>query len=452
MFSRSARRTTGRAPVALAAAVLVGMIVSALPATGKATGLPAQVVDYEPPVRKTSFKVTSFGKSPSPRDDRVRRAPFRVVERTGNCCENYITIDSTGRLFDLGGSYINFTDDAGKTWKSVRPINPLVNGEGTIAVAPNGDIVGVEWDPYSGDHLLSYKYDAKTKEWQYLEAPLHTPFYDRPWLTVVPGPFDIDGQKVPYVVFVDGYPHRGPLLYSTDGLTYIQTSNPFIDQHFTETAHKLNTKGSRELDWVLPNSESPISALGGGSALAAPGPFARSWSVLDPKTQTWQALELDVGELDGRYLVDSRGRLHNLVVSGRSFVYKISADEGRTWKETRGELPAGNVTEFDFRPNAKLGVSAVALHVDSGDADSDVVFKLDVSTNKPRITHLYEVGKGDTDSTAGVGQMIRLDFQTIAFFPNGKLAVSFLDSTTGPVYHLAEPAMERIGPALAIEL
>jgi hypothetical protein len=30
--------------------------------------------------------------------------------------------------------------------------------------------------------------------------------------------------------------------------------------------------------------------------------------------------------------------------------------------------------------------------------------------------------------------------------------VSFLDSSTGPIYHLTEPAQERLGPALAIEL
>jgi hypothetical protein len=49
-------------------------------------------------------------------------------------------------------------------------------------------------------------------------------------------------------------------------------------------------------------------------------------------------------------------------------------------------------------------------------------------------------------------QNIRMDFQTVAIFPDGRLAVSFLDSSTGPIYHLTEPAQERLGPALAIEL
>ncbi|MEA2447344.1 MAG: hypothetical protein QOK47_981, partial [Actinomycetota bacterium] len=169
--------------------VLVGVAVAAaLPARGQAPGAPAQVVGYEPPLRIERYKVTDFGRSASTRDDKTSKAKFRVAERTGNCCENYVTANSDGTIFDLGGSYINFTGDSGATWQSVRPVQPLVNGEGSIAVAPNGDIVGVEWDPYSGDHLMSYKYTAETKEWQYLEAPLHTPFYDRPWLTVVPGP------------------------------------------------------------------------------------------------------------------------------------------------------------------------------------------------------------------------------------------------------------------------
>ncbi len=146
----------------------VGLVVVAvfalLPSTSggfDAPGLPAEVVDFEPPVRVERYPYTDFGRSPSPRDDRRGTAAFRVVERTGNCCENYLTITPGGRLLDLGGSYVNFTDDLGKTWKQVRPLNPLVNGEGAIAAAPGGDIVGVEWDLYTADHLISYKYDAQ---------------------------------------------------------------------------------------------------------------------------------------------------------------------------------------------------------------------------------------------------------------------------------------------------
>ncbi|MGH2756265.1 MAG: hypothetical protein ACRDI3_00575, partial [Actinomycetota bacterium] len=372
----------------------------------------------------------------------------------------YLTIDQRGRLYDLGGRWINYTDDDGKSWKSVQSIEPLLNGEGTIAVAPGGDIIGVEWDPYSGDHLLSYKYDAKLEEWQYLEAPLHTPFYDRPWLSVVPGPFTISGDKVPYVVFVDGYPHRGPFLYSTDGVTYVQTSNPFIDHNFTDaTKGWLKTKAHKDLDWMLPNSASPITPLGGGSALAAPGPFANSWSVFDPKTQQWSAHSFPGdADLDGAILVDSAGRLHNLVIKGNLFDYRISSNGGQTWKTTTVALPkdvtASDGLQSDFRVNAELGMAAIGMHVRLGktQTDGDILYTLDISGAKARVERLYEIGRGDIDASSGVGQNIRFDFETVAIFPDGRIAISFLDSTTGPAYHFAEAVQDRLSPALAIEL
>lgn len=441
----------------LAAAVVAGLFVGALPAEGQIPGLPATVVDFEPPQRMESYRVTDLKGTATTRDDIVKKARFRVVERTGNCCENYLTSDANGILYDLGGSYVNFTADEGKTWKSVRPVQPLVNGEGSLAVAPNGDIVAIEWDVYSGDHLMSYKYTAATKTWEYLEAPLHTPFYDRPWLTVVPGPFTVDGEKIPYISYVDGYPHSGTLLKSTDGLTYVETSDPSLDQSTNvESVAKLPIKGEPALDWIQPNSQSPIVPLGGGSALAPPGLFGSAWSVLDPDTQKWRAAELDAGELEGRYQVDSKGRLHNIRTVGQALEYRISRDGGRTWKATTISLPEGTSIPtgnmLDFRAHAQLGVAAVAMHVRRGKADGDLVFRLDISRDKAKVLKMYEIGLGDIDAAAGVGQQIRFDFETVTILANGKIAVSFLDSTTGPIYHLAEPALDRLGPAVAIEL
>ncbi|HWL66106.1 MAG TPA: hypothetical protein VNP73_09050 [Actinomycetota bacterium] len=431
--------------------------VQALPARGQAPGVPAQVVDYEPPSSIEKFKVTNFGPSASPSDDKTTKAKFRVVERTGNCCENYLTATPEGRLLDLGGSYINFTDDDGKTWKSVRPANPLVNGEGTLAVAPNDDIVGIEWDPYSADHMLAYKYTAETKEWTYLEAPLKTPFYDRPWLSVVPGPFTINGAEVPYVTFVDGFPHTGAFLYSTDGLTYVQGSSPFVDQQGgAEVVNKLATGKEPALDWVQPNTQSPIVPLGGGSALAAPGAFQEAWNIFDPETQKWNSLQLDTGELSGRYLVDSKGRIHNLKTLGQMLEYRISTDGARTWKSTTIQLPKDHSSPggmmVDMRANASLGIAAIALHVSTGETDGDLLYKFDITGKKPRPISVVHVGLADIDASAGVGQDIRMDFETLAILPDGRLVVSFLDSTTGPVMHLQEPIAERLGPAIAIEL
>ena len=440
-------------------ATLVGGLM--VPASSQVPGAPAQVVDIEFPTRIDNYKVTDFGASPSSRDDRSIRAKFRVIKNTGNCCENYLTSSSSGRIFDQGGKWINYTDDNGETWKSVQPIAPLVNGEGTISMGPGGDVLGVQWDPYSGDHLQAYKYDASNEEWTYLESPLHTPFYDRPWLSIVPGPFSVQGGEVPYVGFLDGYPHTGTLLYTTDGLTYTQASSPYVDSHLEEPVESwIPTKKVPELDLMQPNTNSPIIPLGGGRALAPPDAFGTDWTILNPKTLRWAPFSLPGGDqLRGRYLVDGRGRIHNLIPNGSAFDYRISTTGGRSWKTVTVTLPKGvGITQglqMDFRANSKAGVAAVSFHARDGvkGTDLDLLYKIDISRDAPRLDRLYEIGLGDVDaSSSGPPADIRFDFNTVAILPDGRIAVSFLDSTTDEATHLAKPVVNRLGPALAIEL
>src|SRR5687768_4082068 len=113
-------------------------------------GLPAQVVKITPPVSTATYSTLDYGNPKKTGDERSGTTNWRIVKETGNCCENYLTVTAQGRLFDFGGSYLNYSDDRGLTWNSVRPLEPLVNGEGAVALAPDGDVVGVEWDPYSG--------------------------------------------------------------------------------------------------------------------------------------------------------------------------------------------------------------------------------------------------------------------------------------------------------------
>ena len=97
-----------------------------------------------------------------------------------------------------------------------------------------------------------------------------------------------------------------------------------------------------------------------------------------------------------------------------------------------------------------LGVGAVAVHAlqPSGN-DQDFAYKFGISTSQPVLQRRYTVGKGDTGSAAGVGNSVRMDFQSIAILPDGRLAMSFLDSTT----HYPSPTtgQNQTRPALAIE-
>jgi hypothetical protein len=132
-------------------------------------GIEAAVVDVDVPVEVRDYD--TFAPDGTP----MGTTQWRVASDTGNCCENYLSTTPDGRILDFGGTYPYLSDDAGQTWQRVEPVTPLVNGEGTISPAPNGDIVGIGWDPYSGDHVQAFKFDAEADRWLVAEQPLHTP-------------------------------------------------------------------------------------------------------------------------------------------------------------------------------------------------------------------------------------------------------------------------------------
>jgi hypothetical protein len=433
--------------------------VAAVAGAGGVAALPspvlqAQVVSIQRPSALVKYTTADYGKKTTAGDDRVGTTTWRAVQGTGNCCENYLTTTPGGRLLDFGGSFINFTDDGGLTWSQVRPLTPLVNGEGTIVVAPNGDVDAIGWDPYSGDHLQSFKYEAFSDKWFYAEQPLHQPFYDREWITVLPGPFSINGQTIPYITFVKGgYPWKDPAFYSTDGLTYTDASSMFVDEMLNGSVEGyLDTAADSTFDWTQPNTGSGMTPLGAGSALAR-GEFTTDWGRLDPSTLSWRAFTFPGGvQPEGLYQVDSAGRIHDVVPNSTGFDYRISADGGRSWHSVAVALPPNfSIDQIDFRASKALGVAAVAVHAlsSASGSDQDFVYKFNVATNQPFLQRRYTIGKGDTGSAAGVGNSVRMDFQTVAILPDGRIAVSFLDSTT----HYPSPTTgaEQTRPAVAIE-
>ena len=411
-------------------------------------GVPAQIVDIAPETVMQTHATTDYGSPDTAADDRDGTTLWRVVKDTGNCCENHLGGTAEGRLFDIGGSYINYTDDRGLTWKSVRPLAPLVNGEGSITVAPNGDILGIEWDAYSGDHLLAYKYNAASGEWFTLDNPLHHPVYDRPWITVVPGPFAIGlgADTVPYIAFVHGGTGvKDPMFVSTDGLTYTEASSLTLDgQSDTPVSQWFPIKADASFDWIQPIKRSPVTGLGAGRALASGG-----W-LLDPADRKWDSWRLPDGSTPPAFVqIDSAGRIHHIrSLSGGRLEYRISKDGGQTWTSLAAPVAFGSLT--DFKANRAVGIAAVATRA----GNQDWVYKFDITGDTATLLRKYRLGRGDTASIAGVTippTAPRMDFQTIAILPDGRVAASFLDSTT-----LSHPPgtgmLGRITPALAIEV
>lgn len=446
--------------LAVASAVLATLstalsTVSTASAAAADTSIPARVTVTHPPTSEATYPGVDYGRTTSPRDDRETKTSWRVVEETGNCCETYLTTTPDGRLLDFGGRYIHVSDDRGATWRRVEPLTPLINGEGAIVAAPGGDILGVQWDPYSGDHLQFYKYEADTRQWLYTEMPVHQPFYDREWIAVLPGPVTIDGQTHDYVSFVKGGLPKEVWFYSTDGLNYTQVTSKDMDRMLSgaQTRDALPAVADPDNDWVQPNTNSGMTQLGGGDLLASPD-LSDGWSLLDGETFTWSSYAFpDGSQPDGLFQVDSAGRVHNVVPSGdgASFEYRTS-DDGESWKTVTVPLPADHtINEIDFRANDAAGVSAVAMRAhDAGSGtDQDLVYKFDITGVGPRLARSYEVGLGDTAAVAGVGNDVRFDFESVAIFPDGRVAVSFLDSTTTmhhPVHGTEAPA-----PAIAVE-
>jgi hypothetical protein len=392
-----------------------------------------------------------FGKSKSKKDDRTGVTQWRVVEKTGNCCENYLLATAMGRLMDFGGCYVNYTDDLGETWSSVRTIEPQNNGEGALVGGVGGDVLGVTWDPYTGDRVWAYKYTAATETWTYQEVPIHGPVWDRPWIGIVPGPVNAPGGVADFVSFIHGgTAGKEPLLYSTDGLTYLTPSSPNLDQQLMGGSFEgaLETLATEDFDWMQ-GSGFGFTPLGDGKALATVGPSG--WALFDGAAFEWMPYRLEGGDApEGIFEVDSAGRIHNILPVGAAFQYRISTDGGATWKSTTVKAAPPGGIQYDFKVNLAAGVGAVAMHTTTPEGtDVDLVFKFDITGDTARLVRRYQVGLGDFDASSGLGANVRFDFDSLAIFPDGRIAVSFLDSTTRAN---SLTMGELIGPALAIEL
>lgn len=417
------------------------------PTRAQVGGLPADVVDYSAVPMEATWTVADEA------GNVTGKARWRTVANTGNCCENYVTASPNGRLLDMGGTFIRYTDDKGETWKEVRSISRTVNGEGAPSAAPGGDVVAVTWDPYSGDHTIAFKYDSDTEEWLHSELVLKTPFFDRPWFAVVPGPFTLGTIEAEYITILKGgWPSKDVMYISYDGLNYFQPS----EQHTSElegeiAARWLDFKPVGYLDWMQPNVSTGvvglpgIGALGYDSDLPFNGdllPFEdNEGSLMSAPEPRWRPFTFPNGKFpNGSYLADSRGRLHRLTWVAREerspnqFDYSISANGGREWTTARFTLPKKHTVEdFDYKVNAGLGMAAVAVHAhrnakdEADEVDQDLVFELDITSDKARFEKLYFVGDGDVNVGAALGANLRFDFATVAILPDRTIVTSFVD-------------------------
>jgi len=238
---------------------------------------------------------------------------------------------------------------------------------------------------------------------------------------------------------------------SEDGLSYYEpTSTTFDGATGSAVKGWFPTGKHAYMDWDQPIKNSPVTPLGGGSAINTDqgSPF-----LLDPATRHWQPWTLPDGQTPPGFIqVDSRGRIHDVEKTAGGFDYRISADGGRTWRVTHVPYPIamGDPIQTDFHANAAVGVAAVASRVDN----QDWVYKFDITGPKARLIRVFKVGLGNAKAAPGIGQLTapRFDFETVAILPDGWVAVSYLDATTKWHPPGTGQVSGRLCPVLAIEL
>jgi hypothetical protein len=401
------------------------MSLAAAAVAAPPTALPTSSTKVtERPVTRAYPRLDATGKV-------VGKATWRVTKAGGNCCEVLVASTKDGRLIEFGGTYVHESADAGETWQRISPLTPLSSGEGAVVAAPGGDVVGVGWDPYTGDHLQAFRYVAAEKKWHYSEMPLHEPFYDREWIAVAKGPFTIAGQTVPWVSLVLSNFHRTVVLMSLDGLSYFTPTARDLDALRTPRIERaLPVRPDPDLDYLQGHSESRLVAVPGGGLLSFDNAVGCAVQSLN-RDGSWSCFALPDSSVEGRLVADSRGWLHDVSIEADEVVYRLSRDGGRYWTERRFLMPRELTAEsWDVKVNGRLGLSAIAVHGKDGpDEHQDLVLRVDHRDGVPRHRDTLLLGKGNVKFTAGVaGGDLRFDFATVAILPDGRIAASVGDS------------------------
>lgn len=426
------------ATAALAVVLSIALAGNAsAPPTPGAPALPATVRSISPATAVASYPAFDGSLTPD------GTAAWRIVNNTGNCCENYITTTAAGRLVQFGGTFLSFSDDAGATWKQVAPTTPFVGGEGAVVTAPNGDILGVAWDTYSGDRVVGFRMDAATGLWSWSESPVHVPVFDRPWLAVVPGPITIGTQTFPYVAaLMGGVGTKGIWFMSVDGTNYAPPTTRTLSLGGGFTAGTLPQPALASADYIQANNSALGYALPGGGLLSPNGSNPDcSWGHLRTDL-TWACFRFPLGGATrGDLAVDSTGRFHNVIARGSLFEYRWSDDGGATWGSTEIGIPDGYRSESsELKVNAAAGVAAIGVHaIGPTGKNQDMVLKVSIA-GAPALSRVIFAGSGNLLFSSGItANGPRFDFPSMAILPSGKVAISFGDAS-------------HSSPDLAIEL
>jgi len=313
---------------------IAGMAVAPFKAGATVTSpLPAPTTQASvvaaPELQSKTVKYAVYG----PDGKKRKSATWRVTPAGQNCCEVYVAATQAGRLLTFGGSFPFYSDDQGKSWYRVQPVTPLENGEGAILAGPGGTAYGVGWDAYSGDHLQGVRYtpNASGGVWEVSELPVHTPFFDRPWLTYIKG-----GS----LLISGGGTGEDPAFLSHDGLSYSEITSMGADETIdSSVVHTpaLPVATNPDADWWQGHPWPGTLALAGGGLYKLDVNDFTSCviSKFDEQADAWRCSDFSApGFSDGPYCCelrqDSRGWLSELKANsdGTALEYRLSTNAG----------------------------------------------------------------------------------------------------------------------------
>ena len=334
-------------------------------------------------------------------------ATWRISAAGGNCCETYVSATPSGRLVESGGTYPWYTDDQGRHWYQVKFDVPdqndngktIAGGEGATVVGAGGDVYGVTWDAYSGDHLQAYRYTAQTNSWKVADVAMKTPVYDRPWLTYAQGPFTFDGAKTSHLLDATG----GTLTkdvdtLSADGLDYSVPSYYSHDEAQSRPAKvRIEPVHNPDADWWQPHPGTSTLPLTAGGVLRfantddLTGDRPCAVARLNQKTSTWQCVNLRGTFQPGIIRQDSRGLLTNVYATdgGTALELATSGDGGVHWHSTVLRPPGKKrhletPDMYNVVANGRLGQAVVSARFDdASNHGQDVVFRVSTKHAKP---------------------------------------------------------------------
>jgi hypothetical protein len=450
-------------PLLATAGLLAGVAIATTPVPNDVPAQPAVVTDVH-----TTNEVVTWDRF-NAAGKRIGTKSWRRTNAGGDCCEVYGHTTASGRIYEFGGTYLLYSDNRGVSWKQVTyalPPGVLPNGEGAVTIAPNGDVVGITWDPYSGDILTAYKFTAATKKFETAFTPLHGPFFDRPWISIVKGPITVGGKKVPYATLVRGaYPSKDVEYLAADGLHYDVATIPPVDSAADtgeSSTYYVPVKRDPSADWNQDVPSAHATTLNAGGALhyrKADDLDAPACAVTLMRTSdaTWHCVNAPASLRGTVVRQDSRGWLTQAypTADGKGWRVEVSTDGGRHWKGTTVKSPTGGTIDgwlptsdavntsnplHDLKVNGKLGKAALVTRFvsASGKPGQDMVFLVDVKTGTPKLVETDFIGDGNVsvghDATATGG---RFDYMTVAFLPDGKLVASFDDRRGGGEPQLA---------------